>query len=57
MRDRPGQQLATVRDPPVVDPSTPVVTIERVDDDYFLSAETPVNVNGTPVAPGAAGQR
>src|SRR5207244_2143048 len=27
----------------------PVVTIERVEEDYFLTAEKPVQVNGAPV--------
>ena len=33
----------------IADPNLPVVTIERMDGDYFLRSQTPVEVGGTPV--------
>ena len=33
----------------IADPNTPVITIERVDGDYFVRSQTPIQVNGQSV--------
>ena len=34
----------------IADPNTPVITIERVDGDYFVRSQTPIQVNGQSVS-------
>ena len=34
----------------IADPNTPVITIERVEGDYFVRSQTPIQVNGQPVS-------